>query len=107
MEEININSLAECVCLDKCCFQKEKIKVYKKNNIIIISDGFNKKHGRFIENYFEYHRDDGPAIEIKPYLHNYIFRLEGKCYDEYYFAKETKHLICNSCNNFCNQKCFI
>lgn len=107
MKEIDIKSLPRWTCLLNCCFQTGKIKVFQKNNIIIITDGFNKKYGRIINNYFEFHRDDGPAMEIKNYFHSSVFRLNNLHISRFHFANETKHLICNSCNNFCNQRCFI
>ena len=56
----------------------------------------------------ELRRDDGPAVIFsfsKRKLFNStkshkVIQLEVE------FAKDTKHLVCNSCNNFCNQGCF-
>lgn len=63
-------------------------------------------------------RDDGPAIKY----HNgpSIFRSTKSCYKFFYksenhysneyinlFKNETNHLLCQSCNDFCNQKCFL
>ena len=49
------------------------------------------------------HRLDGPAL-INYYKYYYI---NYKYYYEKEFAKETNHLVCRICENFCKQGCFI
>ena len=53
------------------------------------------------------HREDGRGI-IDIYVHSIIFcgYLDGKMIRAIPFAERTKHLICNSCKEFCKQKCF-
>lgn len=57
-----------------------------------------------------FHRENGPArnlINNKNHKVIWKYYLNNKYYESQDFAKETKHLICYSCNDFCKQKCFI
>lgn len=49
------------------------------------------------------HRDDGPCM----ITNNNEFILKGKTCSSIEFAYKTKHLICESCDNFCKQSCFL
>lgn len=55
-------------------------------------------------------RLDGPAeqyIDINTKEIRNFFWINGSYYDEYFFTEKTNHLLCQSCNNFCKQGCFI
>ena len=106
-------------------------KFWVENDYKFYYDEENKEY--FLENkwksrfYFNlkgyYHRINKPAIEYsdgrKQWLKNgYRHRFDGPAkYCDFYiagyyhsainFADETNHLICNSCNKFCKQGCFI
>ena len=56
----------------------------------------------WIENGKE-HRLDGPAYIYNSYKNYWI---NDKNYTKKEFAKETNHLICKLCCNFCKQTCF-
>lgn len=49
------------------------------------------------------HRLDGPAIIARNYIQ---FWINGTHFPKKMFAKETNHLICQVCNEFCKQECF-
>ena len=63
------------------------------------------------------HRETGPACFRSrsgrtSHLHNHIkyeykdYYLNNDQHSEPAFAEKTNHLICKSCREFCNQKCF-
>ena len=53
------------------------------------------------------HRLDGPAkYGIKDFPFDAFF-INGKNMERLEWAKETNHLLCNKCNDFCSQQCFI
>lgn len=56
-----------------------------------------------------WHRIDGPARlwdKSHPFFNDPQFYLEGRFYNAKLWSRETGHLICLNCNNFCNQNCF-
>lgn len=54
----------------------------------------------------KYHRLDGPAVCNDYKYYHKLFYLNGINYNNLDFAKETNHLICHVCCEFCNQDCF-
>ena len=54
------------------------------------------------------HKVDGPAqfYFSNNQRFNNFFYINDILYRPYEFAFKTMHLICNSCQDFCNQKCF-
>lgn len=50
-----------------------------------------------------YHNIDGYSLKSYEYIQ---FFINNKLYNEPQFAKETNHLVCKTCADFCKQKCF-
>lgn len=76
---------------------------YKIDNGYYIKS-LNCKH--FTNKNGDLHRLDGYA-RIYNRNHYYDFYINGIYFSEYCFAGKTNHLICNLCQNFCKQECFI
>lgn len=56
------------------------------------------------------HNENGYSVYIFNNLTNFIlkyFSLNNDLVEPAYFAFNTNHLICKSCEKFCKQQCFI
>lgn len=86
-------------------FDKNLIKLFNVSN----KYGFKKY---IIINFNgKFHNENGPAIACNCYINDYNnchlhFYLNDLSYSPLAFSKETSHLICNFCRNFCKQRCF-
>lgn len=95
-------------CISSCCFN-DGFNYEINNNKIKITNGKITKHLTIPSDYEwgQLHRDDGPAVETNTdYIHTFIYYLNGGIFNKINFAKETDHLICNYCYQFCKQQCF-
>ena len=94
------------------------LKNYSDNIIIYFSIHTGKKHrdGNYAvksaNELFYYkngklNRIDGAALIIDNIINfSYYFYIDEKWMYEKEFAKETNHLICKFCEEFCKQRCF-
>ena len=95
------------------CNEKSEYKFYSKNNtpsILIYDDNNNLLREEYYENGVN-HRLNGPSVRERAlssdqfFYHYYIngsyFRYAND------FAIKTNHIICDECNDFCNQNCFF
>ena len=61
-------------------------------------------YGKHYFNENGWHKLDGPAFIKGQY---YFFYINGNQFFLKEFAKETNHLICKFCEEFCKQECFL
>lgn len=76
---------------------------YLENDLIIIINN-NCEEKFYLTKEGISHRLDGPSHS---YCNNVFYYIHGQSLSVKEFVKETKHLICKYCQDFCKQKCFI
>ena len=52
-------------------------------------------------------RLDGPAIVYYEKRNSNLYFINNINYNKEEFSFKTNHILCQSCNDFCNQKCFL
>ena len=78
-------------------------KCYLENDLFVIINNLSEEKFYLTKTGMQHRLDGHAAI----FCYDKYFYIYGIYRNNLEFAKETKHLVCKLCYDFCKQKCFL